>query len=234
MRKYIQIASRTTSLLMKPGGFNQIARRLRTMALERYYGIETNKVVYLSELALDHAERREYAPVDFNDFDTLLARLTVTKEQNIFIDFGSGMGRALVLAARAPFKKVIGIELSDDLNDIARKNISRAMPRLRCRNIEVVSIDATEAEFPNDPTVMFFNNPFSGEILDRVLQNIRRSHSLNPRSITIVCNLPAKSAFYEQISKVEWLDHKESMTLSQGARIGLIYEVKQRGRGLAA
>ena len=42
-----------------------------------------------------------------------------------FVDVGAGKGRALLLAAELPFRKIIGVELNEELTRIAQKNVAR-------------------------------------------------------------------------------------------------------------
>src|SRR5882724_11277495 len=66
-----------------------------------------------------------------------------------FLDVGAGKGRALLLAAELPFRKVIGVELSEDLARVAQKNITiwkrLAHPRAKIR---VMHEDAMEFRWP--------------------------------------------------------------------------------------
>jgi predicted RNA methylase len=97
-----------------------------------------------------------------------------------FIDFGAGKGRVLVAAARYPFKKVIGVEVSAELAEISRQNIAKANC-LKCGKVASVCIDATDFAIPDDPLVCFFYNPFGSQIMRAVLENISNSLRLNPR-----------------------------------------------------
>ena len=91
----------------------------------------------------------------------------------MFIDYGSGMGRIVYeAAARYPFKRVIGLELSDKLNEIARSNLDRNSSRLRCSNVEIVTGDALEYDPPSDVTVAWFYNPFTGATLETAVQKL--------------------------------------------------------------
>ena len=63
---------------------------------------------------------------------TQLANLKIGFERFTFIDFGSGKGRVLMLAAGFPFKEMIGVEFSRELHEIAVKNIAR-FPRSETR-----------------------------------------------------------------------------------------------------
>ena len=60
---------------------------------------------------------------------------------NDFVDAGAGMGRALLLATRRPFKQIVGIEVSPALAAIARENVERWLhtyEQARCRDVRVV------------------------------------------------------------------------------------------------
>jgi tRNA1(Val) A37 N6-methylase TrmN6 len=63
--------------------------------------------------------------------------------RDVFVDFGSGKWRAIFWAARYPFRRVIGVELSAQLNALARRNINRNRHRLTCRDIHLVTADVT-------------------------------------------------------------------------------------------
>ena len=49
-----------------------------------------------------------YSPVDPASFEGIIKRLRIRCEEFSFFDFGSGKGRALLLASRFPLKRVIG------------------------------------------------------------------------------------------------------------------------------
>jgi hypothetical protein len=79
----------------------------------------------------------------------------------------------LVLAATYPMGRVIGVELSTQLCDLARQNLEVAGRRLRCSEVELINQDATNYPIPPDATLFYFANPFAGSILATVLENIR-------------------------------------------------------------
>ena len=59
----------------------------------------------------------------------MLRRILPAREvepHDVFLDIGCGMGRAVYqAAANYPFKRVIGVELSHELTQAARRNIER-------------------------------------------------------------------------------------------------------------
>jgi SAM-dependent methyltransferase len=104
-----------------------------------------------------------------------------------FVDIGAGKGRVLVIAARHPFARVVGVELADGLCDIARRNAAIvARQRPNGPPIEVVHADATTYELPSGPCVVFLYRPFVGAVAERVVQNIITSFRNNPRPITVL------------------------------------------------
>ena len=104
----------------------------------------------------------------------VLRRVQIRPGEDVFLDYGSGMGRAVVVAATYPFRKVIGIELSPELNDVARDNIKRARAKLVCNDIELITMDARHYVVPPDATVVLLFNPFEGSLLTRVFPKSRR------------------------------------------------------------
>lgn len=195
-------------------------RRLLLKANEYRYGIDTSAVISLDALGLSHPERRKYGATEYADFRRLM-RLVPTKGE-VFVDYGSGLGRVLVLAATYPLAKVIGVELSDQLCELARRNVSKAKPR---RKVEVVNSDATAFAVPDEATLFYFNNPFAGSILTSVLERIRVSSVQSPRKIYLICNLPPKSNFEDDIAKVDWLRLETSIIMSWHQRKGLIFTI---------
>lgn len=107
-------------------------------------------------------------------------------DHDVFVDFGSGMGRVVLQAARYPFRKVIGVEVSETLHSIARENIDRNRQRLRCPDTELVHADALDYELPDDVTVAFLYNPFRGEIFATVIERLLQSVERNPRPLRII------------------------------------------------
>jgi D-alanine-D-alanine ligase len=94
-------------------------------------------------------------------------------ESYSFIDLGAGMGRGMLLAAEMPFREVIGVELNPKLSVIAEKNIAAwaGTGRAQCP-MRILTQDATEFEFPENPSVGFLFNPFGATVLRRLLKRI--------------------------------------------------------------
>ena len=55
----------------------------------------------------------------------IIDALDIDPADYTFIDYGSGKGRALFVAAQQPFRKVVGVEISEQLHRVAENNLTR-------------------------------------------------------------------------------------------------------------
>lgn len=85
----------------------------------------------------------------------------------VLLDYGSGLGRFVILAATMPFARIIGVELSPSLAEQARGNVLSCERSLVCKDIEIIIADATSDDVPDDVTTIYFNNPSPGRINPR-------------------------------------------------------------------
>jgi SAM-dependent methyltransferase len=90
-----------------------------------------------------------------------------------FVDVGAGKGRALLLAAELPFRKVIGVELSEELARIAQRNSARWGRIARSKaKVRVVQGDAIKFRWPRTPLLVYLYNPFACELVEQMAQNL--------------------------------------------------------------
>ena len=94
-----------------------------------------------------------------------------------FIDIGSGKGKACIYAARKfKFNKIIGIDFSKELTDIAKSNKQKL--GARHQNIKFIHADATEWKIPEGKNLVFLYNPFNEKIMEKFISN-NLEHFLN-------------------------------------------------------
>ena len=173
------------------------AERLRLRQLysklmyERRLGVETSRAVDTDELGYEDARLTHYEPAEWRTLHRALPRRSVGHD-DVFVDVGSGMGRMVLRAAQYPFKRVIGIELSPQLHEIAQANIERNRGRFRCPDVAVVCADAVAEGVPADATVVFLNNPFLGEVFDAFVPRILESLDRAPRRLRVVYRNPVE------------------------------------------
>lgn len=183
---------------------------------ERQLGITSSGFVKI-EGTHDGVSCFEYEPVDYRSIIEMIDRLSVSEGEDVFVDYGSGMGRAVVVAATYPFRRVVGVEVSPELNAIAEKNIQRARGKLKCKDVQLVNEDARVYVPPNDLTVAYFFCPFSEEVIHKVVENIRLSFVENPREVTFLFVNPRR--FELVIANNGWLVKKHEFCRWDGIRV---------------
>jgi hypothetical protein len=170
-----------------------VNRRLARWAVrhvfERGDFIETYSVARLEEYGLDDPDRVHYVASSRFIVPRVLRRIGVGPD-DVFIDFGSGKGRVVYQAAKFPFKRVIGVEIAEVLNGVARYNIDHNRDRLTCQDVELVTEDAVSYQVPDDLTVAYFYHPFEGLFFARVVDNLIASLDRNPRQLRIIYYQP--------------------------------------------
>jgi len=199
--------------------FNSLTDRCYVRWFEWRLGIRSESVISLEELGIENPQCRPYVPSDYRTLLTVLRSMTIRSGEDVFLDFGSGLGRVVIAAAaNCPFRKVIGIDIAAQLNDLARENVRKALPHLKCRHVEIVTADATQFEVPPEVTMIYFFNPFCGEVLSRVLRSIRDSIRQHPRALRLICKVPAQSAFEEEVRRCTWTTIEREMVFDANCR----------------
>ncbi len=132
-----------------------------------------------------------YQATDHGLFQEMLEELEIDFAEFVFIDLGSGKGRTLLMASDYPFRKIIGVELLPELNQIAQGNLRKySSPNQKCRALESLCGDACEFEFPAEPIVLYLFNPVSESGLARIIGNLERSLAAKPRRVLVLYHNP--------------------------------------------
>ncbi len=158
---------------------------------------DTGRHIESEELGLDHPDWEAYQPTRWTALRRVLPKREI-RPTDVFIDYGSGMGRVVQQAATYPFARVVGVEVSAELNEIAERNFERNRDRFGCQKVEFVTCDAAEFQVPDDMTHAYFFNPFKGETFRKVLQNIIASIDRNPRRVLLLYHQPEMRQMIEE------------------------------------
>lgn len=162
---------------------------------EQYYGINTLQIADIKHLHLD--DNHHYQGASYFVLNQILSQLSIEGQKTVFIDFGAGKGRALVVGANKHFAHVIGVELSDELCQVAQQNIAKVQHRYPRTQFEVVHADATTYNIPNNANVLFFFNPFGALVMQQVINNIKQSIQHYPRLVYVVYVNPIFGHLFE-------------------------------------
>ena len=134
-----------------------------------------------------------YMPTDPASFRQMMAALPIDFREFMFIDLGSGKGRALLMACEFPFHKIAGVEIIPELHRVAEENIAgfrSRNPASQSVPIDALLMDACNFPFPASPLVIYLFNPLPETGLRCVLGNLARSWSDSPRPIWVVYHNP--------------------------------------------
>ena len=187
----------------------------RARQFDRRYGLDTAEIIYPSALGIaagDAAQSIEYEPCIPEVLAAALSNLSIRFQEYVFVDVGSGKGVAVLSASLFPFKRIVGIEWSTRVAEIARENVRKFIhPEQACRSIELIDGDATAYELPHEPLVIFLYNPFREPLVRRFVDNLRRSLEQSPRHVVIVYYNPMCNQVFEEagfLQKVEVADDR--------------------------
>jgi SAM-dependent methyltransferase len=191
--------------------------------LEHRLGIDTDAIITCASLGYLNVDSRDYVPTNYWNLRRAFRLLTNIGSDDVFLDFGSGLGRVVIFAALFhKFRRVIGMEVSEHLNAVARQNVERARPRLRCQQVEIHTADVTRYDVPDDATVLYFFNPFVGKLLESCFAAIKASIRRNPRSVRLLCMYPRGFAFGAQIERQQWLRREAQTDFPDGMQCCLL------------
>ena len=153
-------------------------------------GMDTGGVLALYNLTVASANRafgNAYQATDPEHFSAAIASLDLPLDESTFIDLGSGKGRALLLAARHPFKRIVGIEFAEELHRAAAANLELMGNESR---IELIHGDATEYSLPQGPVVLYLYNPFDRPLMTAVATNAVANWAADPRPVRVIYAAP--------------------------------------------
>jgi SAM-dependent methyltransferase len=138
------------------------------------------------------------------------------------VDFGSGKGRILVVAAHYGYKKITGIEFSDSLCAEAENNIAKIKSGFAHTDFQIICDDAVNYAIKNEDSLFFFFNPFDETVMLQVVKNILFSLKQKPRKVFVVYINPLYkeiflSAGFEEEYYVKKMEYLEFSILSKEA-----------------
>lgn len=133
--------------------------------------------------------------------------------KDVFVDLGSGKGIVLLIAGRLPFGRVIGVDIDEELDRSAKENISQAVGKLRAAEVTSVAESVLDWPVPDDLSVVFMFNPFTGDTFRTAMTRILESYDRGPRDLRIIYGFPAEHDWLvrtgrvvvESVSKSYWL-----------------------------
>lgn len=132
---------------------------------------------------------------------------------DVVLDYGCGKGRVGFFLSHRTKAKTIGIEYDEHIYAGALENQKTAKAKA-----EFVLTRAEEYEVPADVNRCYFFNPFSAEILHKVMARIIESYYENPREIFLFFYYPADEyiSYLMTVDELEFYDEIECDDLFPG------------------
>jgi len=172
---------------------------VRTSGLMRSsdLGIDPNK---LAEVAVGAISGSAYAPSPAWALPAILKQLDVRCEDYNFVDLGSGMGRVVLMAAEFPFARIVGVEFSLKLHEIAKTNVLRIASRRKAGAVELLMQDAREYKPPQGNCIIYMGNPFRENVMRTVLENLKQWLEGQQAQVYVVYFIPVLAALLDASS----------------------------------
>jgi len=127
-----------------------------------------------------------YAPTPIIPFFKLVRKLDLPTE-SVFVDYGAGKGRAMILAAESGrFSKIKGLEFSPSLYKIGQKNTQYYAEKKQIDYFHLMNTDVLDYEVKSEDNFFYFFHPFDATILEKCLENIYASLKTTPRRALLI------------------------------------------------
>jgi SAM-dependent methyltransferase len=162
-------------------------------SVDTKYGTDTSGLVPLWKFQIASRNARygsHYEPSDEEDFQTTIGAVKQDFGAFTFVDLGCGKGRALILASKSGFKRIVGVEFVGELRSIAQANVAK----MGIGNAAVLHADAAEFRFPEGDLVVYLFNPFTEEVMRKVVENLRGRGS---SELYIIYNNPRHASLFD-------------------------------------
>ncbi len=181
---------------------------------------------HLSAQGLTVGERVGHYSSDWLTLPRILRQDDVSRE-DVFVDIGSGQGRMLLEAAmRYRFKRVIGVEVSEELATVAIDNVRNACGRIRGADIDIVCCDVLDYQIPPDATVFYLFNPFRGSVFDEFVKRLFASVDAHPRRVRVIYRHPREEEALLRTGRVRRVRIGRSLLSSRERNAHIVmYEV---------
>ncbi|MBQ4051047.1 MAG: class I SAM-dependent methyltransferase [Oscillospiraceae bacterium] len=158
--------------------------------------------------------RYPYEPTPYSVLERL-ADSGLIREGDMVLDYGCGKGRASFFLSHQTKAAATGIEYDEHIYRDALENRENAVLTAKA---EFVLTRAEEYELPSGINRCYFFNPFSVEILRRVMARIIDSYYENPREMLLFFYYPSDEyiAYLMTVDELNFYDEIDCRDLFEG------------------
>ena len=178
------------------------AKAQHRCSVDQIPGVETHRLVSLSALGTiseNSKGAQPYQPISEPAFNAIVQLLPINPGELVFVDLGSGKGRALLLAAKAGFQRIVGVEFSEELHLAATQNMAAALGHWpNVDRIQLILGDATVYEPPAMGVVLYLYNPFDASVMAPVIDKWCAALQKHSHALWVVYVNPTELALFEK------------------------------------
>ncbi len=159
-----------------------------------------------------------YEPTPYSVLERLANAGWVGKK-DVVLDYGCGKGRVEFFLAYQVKAEVIGIEYDERIYQAALTNKQSARrTMLSAEKVSFFMEDAKYFQVPDHVNKVYFFNPFSVEVLRKVMAKIIDSYYRNPREILLMFYYPSDEyvIYLMTVDELEFFDELECDDLFEG------------------
>ena len=158
--------------------------------------------------------RYPYEPTPYRVLERL-ANSGLISKRDVVLDYGCGKGRVGFFLSYQTKANTIGIEYDERIYQTLLENHKTAVSRIRT---QFVPARAEEYEVPEDVNRCFFFNPFSVELLKKVMARIKKSYYEKPREMFLFFYYPSEEyiSYLMTVDELEFYDEITCGDLFEG------------------
>ncbi len=155
-----------------------------------------------------------YEPTPYSVLERL-ANSGWIRKKDVVLDYGCGKGRVDFFLSYQTRANTIGIEYDERIYQGALNNQKTAVSKAKT---EFVMARAEEYAVPEQVNRCYFFNPFSVELLRKVMSRIMESYYENPREILLFFYFPSEEyiSYLMTVDELEFYDEISCEDLFEG------------------
>ena len=148
--------------------------------------------------------RYPYEPTPYCVLERL-AQSGFVSQKDVVLDYGCGKGRVEFFLSHQTQAKTLGIEYDERVYRSAIENRQTAVSKAK---VEFVLTGAERYEVPAEVNRCYFFNPFSVEILRKVMARVLTSYYENPREVLLFFYYPSEEyiSYFMTVDELEFYD----------------------------
>ncbi|MBR6536455.1 MAG: SAM-dependent methyltransferase [Lachnospiraceae bacterium] len=158
--------------------------------------------------------RYPYEPTPYSVLERL-ANSGLIRKKDVVLDYGSGKGRVEFFLSYQTKASTLGIEYDERIYQGALENRKTAVSGART---DFVPARAEAYEVPAEVNRFYFFNPFSVELLRKVMARILESYYENPREAYLFFYYPSEEyiSYLMTVDELEFYDEINCSDLFEG------------------